>query len=143
MELFYKSKYFSFEELTHTDYSFNNQPKTFGTIVNLLALQFFLDSLRRKLEKPIIVNSAFRSPEVNLAAEGAKNSYHLEGLAADIRVPDMPSSALKLFIQQHYSTICFEEVIQYRTFVHVAIKRNYWFPYVLNRFIFDLKLNKL
>lgn len=143
MDLFYKSKYFSLEELTHTDSSFNNQPKDFGTIVNLLALQFFLDSLREKLEKPIIVNSAYRTLDVNLVAKGVGNSYHLNGLAADIRVPDMKPSVLKLFIRQHYSANCFEELIEYDTFVHVAVKRSYWLSFVCNRFTSDVKFGKL
>lgn len=143
MELFYKSKYFSLEELTYTDEPLNNQPKTFGEVVNLLALQFFLDSLREKLGKPIIVNSAFRSPDVNIVVDGATNSHHLEGLAADIRVSDMSSSDLTIFIRQHYSTNCFAELLKYGTFVHVAIKRSYWLPFVCNRFTSDLKFGKL
>lgn len=143
MELFYESKYFSFKELTRTDESLNNQPKTFGEVVNLLALQFFLDSLREKLGKPIFVNSAFRSPDVNIAVGGVDNSYHLDGLAADIRLSDMSPSDLIAFIRQHYSTNCFEELLKYGTFVHVAIKRSYWLPFVCNRFTSDIKYGKL
>lgn len=143
MESFYESKYFSLEELTHTDKPLNNQPKSFGTIVNLLVLQYFLDSLREKLDKPIIVNSAFRSSDVNEAVEGVTNSYHLQGLAADIRVPGMSPSDLIIFIRQHYSTICFEELLKYGTFVHVAVNRSYWLPFVCNRFISDIKLGKI
>lgn len=143
MELFYKSKYFSLKELTHTDEPLNNQPKTFGEVVNLLALQFFLDSLREKLGKPIIVNSAFRSADVNIAVGGADNSYHLDGLAADIRVSDMSPSDLIAFIRLHYSMDSFEELLMYGTFVHVAIKRSYWLSFVCNRFTSDYRFGKL
>jgi uncharacterized protein YcbK (DUF882 family) len=35
--------------------------------------------------EPIIINSGYRSPEVNLLAGGAKTSNHLSGCAVDIR----------------------------------------------------------
>ena len=37
-------------------------------------------------EEPIIINSGFRSEAVNRAVGGARNSNHLTGCAADIRV---------------------------------------------------------
>ena len=40
-------------------------------------------------EVPIIINSAYRSPQVNKAVGGAQNSNHLTGCAADIRVAGM------------------------------------------------------
>jgi hypothetical protein len=36
-------------------------------------------------EKPIVINSGYRSPEVNRLAGGAANSNHLTGCAVDIR----------------------------------------------------------
>lgn len=43
-----------------------------------------LQALRVKLGKPLIVRSAYRSPEHNKAVGGAKASKHLEGTAFDI-----------------------------------------------------------
>lgn len=143
MELFYGSMYFSLEELTHTDSSLDNQPKLFVDVVNLLALQCFLDDLREKLGKPIIVNSAFRTFDVNLAVEGAENSYHLKGLAADIRVQGMAPLALKEFIGQNYCASDYVELKAYSTFVHVAINRRYWLLRVCKQFNRDLAFNKL
>jgi zinc D-Ala-D-Ala carboxypeptidase len=45
-----------------------------------------LQALRTKLGRPIIVVSAYRSPEHNRRVGGAKNSYHLQGVAFDIRM---------------------------------------------------------
>lgn len=143
MELFYQSKYFSLEELTRTDSSLNNQPRTFGEVVNLLALQCFLDDLREKLGKPIFINSAYRTIDVNLAAKGVGNSYHLKGLAADIRVPGMNPVTLKAFIGQNYCAGGYVELIAYSTFVHVAINRSHWLSYVCKQFNWDLAFNKL
>jgi hypothetical protein len=43
-----------------------------------------LQALRDRLGKPLIVRSAYRSPEHNKAVGGAKGSKHLEGVAFDI-----------------------------------------------------------
>lgn len=43
-----------------------------------------LQALRIKLGKPLIVRSAYRSPEHNKAVGGAKASKHMEGTAFDI-----------------------------------------------------------
>lgn len=46
-------------------------------------------------QKPIILNSGYRSPKTNSATEGAaKSSQHVAGKAADIRIPDVPSDYL-------------------------------------------------
>ena len=44
-----------------------------------------LDPLREAWGAPIIVNSGYRCPELNKAVGGAKASYHMQGMAADIR----------------------------------------------------------
>ena len=43
-----------------------------------------LQALRRALDRPMIVNSAYRSPEHNARVGGAKKSQHLTGAAFDI-----------------------------------------------------------
>ncbi len=43
-----------------------------------------LQALRTRLGKPLLVNSAYRSPEHNDQVRGAKGSKHLEGIAFDI-----------------------------------------------------------
>ena len=58
----------------------------------------WLEELRRRYnrlyggdsdkEKPIIINSGYRSPEVNRLAGGVASSNHLAGCAADIRCED-------------------------------------------------------
>jgi zinc D-Ala-D-Ala carboxypeptidase len=52
-------------------------------LVNEVALER-LQALRNRLGKPLIVRSAYRSPEHNRAVGGAKRSKHLEGTAFDI-----------------------------------------------------------
>ena len=64
---------FSLEELTVSDYAarngLDNTPQN-DHLLNLRRLAAFLESLRALLGKPISINSAYRSPEVNAAIRG-------------------------------------------------------------------------
>ena len=52
-----------------------------------------LQELRVTLGKPLIVNSAYRSPEHNKTVGGAKASKHLEGTAFDISMANHDAAA--------------------------------------------------
>ena len=80
---------FSFSELTRTQASLNNMPNDMNVIKNLCRLADFLQTIRNELHLPIIINSAYRSKEVNEAVCGVSSSYHCKGLAADIKCKDM------------------------------------------------------
>jgi hypothetical protein len=43
------------------------------------------EKIKNKNDEPIIINSGYRSPQVNKAVGGAANSNHLTGCAVDIR----------------------------------------------------------
>jgi zinc D-Ala-D-Ala carboxypeptidase len=45
-----------------------------------------LQALRDRLSKPLILTSAYRSPEHNRRVGGAKNSRHMQGDAFDVRM---------------------------------------------------------
>ena len=57
-------------------------------------LYTILDILRHKLGKPVIITSGYRTPEWNKKCNGAKYSYHMRGMAADIRVDGMSAKEL-------------------------------------------------
>ena len=80
---------FSFNELTKTDTGIKNVPNDMNILSNICRLAAFLQTIRNELHSPIIVNSAYRSPEVNAKVGGVSSSYHVKGLAADIRCSDM------------------------------------------------------
>ena len=74
--------------MTATNTGLPNTPDS-GQIGALIVLCQNLEKIRLVLKKPIIVNSAFRSADVNIAVGGAKNSAHKTGYAADIVVRGM------------------------------------------------------
>ncbi len=76
-------RYFDLKELVYTGTWLPNAP-TWKQADNLRLLGLYLDRVREEYGHPILVNSGFRSAEVNAKVGGAKNSAHLDGLAADI-----------------------------------------------------------
>ena len=80
---------FSFNELIKTNTGLNNTPNDMNILSNLCRLAAFLQTIRNELHLPIIVNSAYRSKEVNEAVGGVSSSYHVKGLAVDITCADM------------------------------------------------------
>jgi hypothetical protein len=104
---------FTLEELTVSDYAARNGlDNTPGNdhLYNLKRLAAFLETLRVVLGKPISVNSAYRSPEVNTAIKGSKTSQHCHGTAADIKVSGMvPDQIVKRIIA---STLPYDQVIR-------------------------------
>lgn len=58
-------------------------------VAQLKILANNLQVLRDEIGKPITINSGYRSPEHNKAIKGAKDSFHVKGMAADIDVDGM------------------------------------------------------
>ena len=82
--------HFTLAELTATSHrQFDNTPNEAET-ANLQRLAEFLEQVKTALDgKPIMVNSAFRSKQVNDSVGSKDTSQHRIGCAADIRVPGM------------------------------------------------------
>jgi hypothetical protein len=91
------SAHFSLEELTITDHrEYSNEPNE-SERQNLVRLANFLEQVKFVLGGvPIMVNSAYRSAQVNAAVGSKETSQHRLGCAADLRVPGMtPDQVVK------------------------------------------------
>ena len=115
------SEHFTLEELTHTDHrEFRNEPNESET-ENLKRLAAFLEQVKTVLGgKPIMVNSAFRSKEVNDAVGSKDTSQHRIGCAADIRVPGMtPDEVVKAVIA---SGLDYDQIIrEFDRWTHISV----------------------
>lgn len=89
-----KIKYFSLSEFLNSATAkrlrIDNTP-TFEVVDNLNKLADYLDVIREKVGKPILISSGFRCPVLNKAVGGVSNSQHQKGLAADLTCADMES----------------------------------------------------
>lgn len=113
--------HFLFKELITTETGLDNYPLTDSHLSNLAILWNTLNFLRDKLERPIIVNSGYRTPAVNKAVGGAKRSLHMQGRAADIRTEPMYLGVLWKLVEQYDAEYGLSEKILYPTFIHIAI----------------------
>ena len=81
------SDHFTIGELTKTSAKGIDNTPSHAAVLNLKNLcENWLEPLRQRYNKPILINSGFRSEAVNKAIGGVKGSNHLTGCAVDIRV---------------------------------------------------------
>jgi len=113
--------HFTLAEMTVTDHrQFDNTPNN-DEIANLTRLAQFLELVKVKLgNKPIMVNSAFRSKAVNDAVGSKDTSQHRLGCAADIRVPGMtPNEVVEAVME---SGLRYDQIIrEFDSWTHISI----------------------
>jgi len=99
---------------------FDNTPNA-AEIANLTRLAQFLELVKTKLDgKPIMVNSAFRSKQVNDSVGSKDTSQHRLGCAADIRVPGMTPDQVVRAIMSH--GLYFDQIIrEFDAWTHISI----------------------
>ena len=112
---------FSLEELTHTDHrEYDNTPND-AELENLKRLAEFLEEVKAALGgRPVMVNSAFRSKQVNDAVGSKDTSQHRIGCAVDIRVPKLtPDEVVRIIIA---AGLPYDQVIrEFDRWTHVSI----------------------
>ncbi len=115
------TEHFTLEELTVTSHrEFDNTPNDIE-IANLQRLAEFLETVKTVLgNKPVMINSAFRSKQVNDAVGSKDTSQHRVGCAADIRVPGMtPNEVIQTIMA---SNIAYDQIIrEFDSWTHISI----------------------
>lgn len=82
-----------------------------------------LQLIRDHFEKPVTINSAYRTESYNKKVGGATNSYHVKGQAFDIVV----RGHTPLEVARYAQSLGINGIIQYNTFVHVDSRDSrYW-----------------
>ena len=76
-----------------------------------------LDILRNQVGKPVHINSGYRTPTRNKEVGGAKYSYHMRGMAADIRIEGMTAKEIANKLNKIVPDGC--GIIVYSTWVHI------------------------
>ena len=115
------TEHFTLEELTHTDHrEFDNTPNA-DQINNLERVAELLEQVKKMLGgKPIMVNSGYRSLQVNAAVGSKPTSQHCLGCAADIRVPGMtPDEVVKAI---RASDLQYDQLIrEFDSWTHISV----------------------
>lgn len=83
-----------------------------------------LDGLRDHIKEPIYINSGYRTPEHNKAVGGATLSYHMYGMAADIRADKHTAKQLYDILDEWLEGWAGLE--EHETFVHVDMRAKEW-----------------
>jgi len=95
-------------------------------LMNVQKLASQLQILRNNINKPITINSGYRSPEHNKSIGGVQNSQHVLGKAADIKVKGISTRILAALIEDLIND---GDMLQgglgiYDKFVHYDIRKN-------------------
>jgi hypothetical protein len=115
------TEHFTLEELTITSHrEFDNTPNA-DQINNLERVAALLEQVKKVLGgKPIMVNSGFRSLQVNAAVGSKPTSQHCLGCAADIRVPGMTPDQVVQAIRD--SDIQYDQLIrEFDSWTHISV----------------------
>jgi zinc D-Ala-D-Ala carboxypeptidase len=116
------TKHFTLEEFTRSATAIrqgiDNTPPEY-VIENLRMLcKHILEPLREMAGSPIHVESGYRCAELNLLVNGAPDSQHKEGKAADIVIEGLDTPTVCQIIADHYP---FDQLIEeFHEWTHVS-----------------------
>lgn len=111
------SPYFSLAEFTVSQTAsrmgLSNQPATQEHHDNLKRTAATMEKVRTLLgNKPIMVTSGYRSPEVNRAVGGSATSAHCSGLACDFQCPGYGTpTEIAHFLEGHMQELGLDQLI--------------------------------
>lgn len=97
---------------------FQCKDKTEGLLVATELIET-LEKIRNHFNAPVIINSGYRTPSWNRKVNGAPNSYHCKGMAADIVVKGHSNREVAKYAD---SIMKQGGVIRYTNFVHIDVR---------------------
>ncbi|MBQ3312519.1 MAG: hypothetical protein IJK37_09385 [Prevotella sp.] len=124
------SEHFVLGEFTRSKYPEVYNIPSHEAIANLKRVCEWLEVLRNKIGHPIVINSGYRSPQLNRKVGGAPTSNHLTGCAADIRTNGMEQAIEYAAIlinyakesQQDYDELLIEKNRYGAIWLHFAVR---------------------
>lgn len=122
------SPHFALAELTRTSTGLPNEPDAEARARLVLLCTHVLEPVRALLGVPLRVTSGYRSPAVNAAIGGARQSQHMLGEAADIVPVGYPGgvlAAMEVLVREvRAGRLVVDQIIVYPTggFCHVSYR---------------------
>lgn len=121
---FFEPREFLFKGSSHSNpgsagYGLNTDPPR-QVWKNIVPTALVLDELRARLDAPIRIISAYRSPEYNSAIAGARESMHVEFRAIDFVCSwGRPDKWVQELLKLRFEKVFKGGIGKYPTFVHV------------------------
>jgi len=97
-------------------------PEELYLSIATMAIQ--LQKVRDIINKPIIITSGYRTPKWNKIVKGAKNSYHMKGMAVDSRPIGMDIREYICYLLRYTSFNGFG-IYTYSNFIHSDLRPNF------------------
>ena len=118
------SEHFSLGEFTKS-----NHPEVYNipshvSIENMKRICGWLEVLRDRYGQPIIINSGYRSPQLNKKVGGVSTSNHLTGCAVDIRCSGAEQAIDFAYILKGYSKEIHQDFDE--LFIEKSKQSTYW-----------------
>lgn len=119
------SNYFTLKEALSSEKATLNNINNVPTQIdknNIIYSASRLDTIRTLINKPMLINSWFRCPQLNKVVNGVPTSNHLTGLAIDFTVSDVNLG--DIFDMIINSKLSFDELLYYpkKNFIHISFK---------------------
>ena len=124
------SEHFTLGEVTKSKHAEVYNIPSHVAIENLKRVCAWLEELRVRAKTPIVINSGYRSPQLNKKVGGSPTSNHLTGCAVDIRVAGIEQAMRYAVIlmdyadetKQDYDEIIIEKNCRGAIWLHFAVR---------------------